>query len=127
MIQQYRRKWGFTLLEVLVALVILSIAFTAIFKAISSNAKSLLYLQNKTAASWIALNIIAEIQLKLIALSENSQQSHQDAMFNRLWYWNAIVQATPNPSISRIDVSVKQTTHSSEIIHLVGYLRNEIP
>ena len=111
---------GFTLIEVLVALVILSIAFTAFFGAISSNAKSLIYLQNKTAAQWVALNAIAEIQLGLV----NSLSSHQDKMFNTIWYWSAAIQATPNPAISRIEVRVRPTENSAAIVQLSGYLRN---
>jgi len=113
-------------MEVLVALVILSIAFTTIFRSISSNAKNILYLQNKTAANWVAMNVIAEAQLKIINLTESkSQTSHKEIMFDKNWYWNAVVQATPNPYMSRIDVGVRQTENSEAIIHLTGYLRNE--
>jgi general secretion pathway protein I len=116
---------GFTLMEVLVALVILSIAFTAIFKSISSNAKNILYLENKTAANWVALNVIAGVQLKLINLAAGSQASHKEIMFNKFWYWNAMVKTTPDRNVLSIEVSVKATENSEPITHLTAFLRNE--
>ena len=117
---------GFTLMEVLVALTIISIAFTTIFMSISSNARNLFYLQNKTAANWVALNIITEVQLGLLTITEkNSHASNIEYMFDQPWYWDASVQATTNPYISRIDVNVKKSSTTSNIIHLVGYLRND--
>ena len=112
-------------MEVLVALVILSIAFTALFRSMSSNANSLIYLQNKTAATWVGLNIIAEAQLGLTNIKGTQSSSHQVMMFNKNFYWEAVTQATPNPSIIRIIVSVKPSEYSRPIIHLTGYLRND--
>jgi general secretion pathway protein I len=118
---------GFTLLEVLVALTILSVAFTAIFMSISTNSRNLLYLENKTAANWVALNAIAEIQLGLIDLSEKKVQlMNNEYLLDKNWTWDAHIQATQFANVSRIDVNVAQIVDSKVIIHVVGYLRNEI-
>jgi general secretion pathway protein I len=122
-----RQLSGFSLMEVLVALVIISIAFTAIFMAISVNARSLLYLKNKTAANWIALNIITEAQIGILNISNDSNQdSNKEYMFNQDWYWNAKVESTSDLFTSRINVEVRQSESAPAILSVSGYLRNSI-
>lgn len=122
---QFQKNNGFTLMEVLIALVITSLAFTTVFMSMSYNAKNLLYLQDKTAANWVALNVIAAAQLRLINISKSaSVTSGSERMFNTIWYWDAIVSPTENLSISRIDVAVRKMEDSPNIIQLTGYLRD---
>lgn len=113
----HNNKSGFTLLEVLIALVILALAFSAVFVGISTYARNLLYLQNKTAASWVALNVIAEAQLQV----DIQTQPKQQLMFNQMWFWTAVIKPTPNPSVQQIDVEVRKTPESGPLIHLIGY------
>ena len=53
------RARGFTLIEVLVALVIVAIGMAAVLGALSSSANTLSFLRDKTFAQWVALNQIA--------------------------------------------------------------------
>ena len=57
---------GFTLIEVLIALAILAIALTAVIEATSKNIQNTLYLQNKTIASWVGLEIINEAKINFL-------------------------------------------------------------
>ena len=123
MFKEYE-KIGFTLMEVLVALVILSIAFITIFMGISRNANNLLHLQGKTAANWVAQNVIAEAELHEISI-QNGKVSEDEQMFDKIWHWTAVITPTGNPYVSRIEVSVKPKNSDSNIIHLISYLRNE--
>jgi general secretion pathway protein I len=111
---------GFTLIEVLIALVILSIAVTAIIKATSQNIKDTLYIQKKTIALWVGNQIINEIIVGLRkpplapdVLKDNS------IMLNEDWSWEASLKHTPNPRIQEINVDVYQDTL---LIHLMSYL-----
>lgn len=115
---------GFTLMEVLVALIVLSIAFSAIFKSISFNVNSLLYLENKSAANWVGLNVLTLTQLKLIDLQQSSSP-RKDWMLNKYWYWNAKMKNTPNPGILRIEVSVSEFAHTPPLASVTGFLINE--
>ena len=54
---------GFTLVEVLVALMIVAMGLTALMVAVSSTARTSGYLRDKTLAQWIALNRISEVRL----------------------------------------------------------------
>lgn len=64
------KRAGFTLIEVLIALAILSISLTAIIKATSQNIKDTAYLQEKTLALWVGLNELNEARAGYIRLPE---------------------------------------------------------
>jgi len=115
---------GFSLLEVLIALVILSIAFISVFTAISSNSQTLLRLQNKTAANWVALNVIAEAQLGLIELTQSTEPIiNVETMFGRDWYCISTLIEEENTGSYKINLEVKQEKTSPTLLHMIGYLR----
>lgn len=111
---------GFTLIEVLVAMVILSIALTAIIKSTMQNIKDTLYLQNKTIALWVGNQVINEVQAGLhkLPMAPDSLK-HKSIMLNETWSWEASLKPTPNPRIQEITVTVYQ---KAPLIHLVSYL-----
>jgi len=51
-----RHDSGFTLVEVLVALMIVAMALAALMVAVSGTARTSGYLRDKTLAQWMALN-----------------------------------------------------------------------
>lgn len=115
-----KNKAGFTLIEVLVALAILSIALTAIIKSTAQNIKDTLYLQKKTIALWVGNQIINEIQAGLRKLPTAPDSiKDKSIMLNENWSWEASLKPTPNPRIQEINVAVYQ---QARLIHLVSYL-----
>jgi general secretion pathway protein I len=58
-----RSDRGFTLVEVLVALVVVALGLAALMVAVQGAARTSGYLRDKTLAQWIALNRIAEVRL----------------------------------------------------------------
>jgi prepilin-type N-terminal cleavage/methylation domain-containing protein len=60
---QHRSSGGFTLVEVLVALVVVALGLAALMVAVQGAARTSGYLRDKTLAQWIALNRIAEVRL----------------------------------------------------------------
>ncbi len=60
-----RRARGFTLVEVLVALVVVAMGLTALMLAVSGTASASGYLRDKAIAQWIALNRLTEVRLNL--------------------------------------------------------------
>ena len=56
-----RSQSGFTLIEVLVALAIVTIGMGALLAALGSSADSASYQRDKTFAEWVALNRIEEV------------------------------------------------------------------
>ena len=62
-----RRTLGFTLLEVLVALVVLTITLGAVVKAASEHTRNTVYLQERTLAHWVAQNLMARYEARLLS------------------------------------------------------------
>jgi general secretion pathway protein I len=69
---RHRPDAGFTLVEVLVALVVVAIGLAALMVAVSGTARTSGYLRDKTLAQWIALNRIAEVRLTVNKLAQST-------------------------------------------------------
>jgi general secretion pathway protein I len=103
------RPGGFTLIEVLVALVIVAVGMSALMSALSSSARTVAYMQDKTFAEWVALNQIATVRIALqkgqIPATGNSTGDIELA--SRTWHWRQEVVDSQVPGIRRIDVKVR--------------------
>jgi len=120
-------KRGFTLLEVLVAMVILSISLLAAIKVASEVTASAIYLQDKTIAQWVAMNKVTEMRLAK-KLPKPGKSNGEDEMAGRDWRWDIEVKTTPYPQLREIHVGVKPASDdpdsapSALVISLVGEL-----
>ncbi len=99
------RRQGFTLVEVLVALVIIGTAFAASLRAISSLTKNSWDLRAAIMAAWSAENRLSQIRLaqEWPPLGTRSFDCPQAEL--RLRCQETIV-STPNPSFRRVQVTV---------------------
>lgn len=81
---------GFTLIEVMVALAIIAIALASLIKASGSHTSSAGYLKTKTLAHYVAMNEIADIQIKNSwpAVGEIKKSTE---MAGREWYWTRTI------------------------------------
>jgi general secretion pathway protein I len=118
-----RTNAGFTLIEILIALTILSIALTAMIKATSQNIKDNMYLQNKMIATWVGIQVVNEVRVGVIRLpAAPSALEKNSLMLGRKWPWEASLNSTPNPHIQKIDVNVFLPPSKTPLIHLESYL-----
>ncbi len=101
-----RPERGFTLIEVLVALAIVTIGMAALLGALSSSADSVGYLRDKTLAEWVALNRVAEVRLSLQRPTKGKTSGDVE-MAGRHWTWQQEVLETEIKGILRVDVSAK--------------------
>ena len=108
---------GLTLIEVLIALVIIAIALTAIVKATSEDVENATYLQNKTMATWVADNAVAAIQLNIVNPPFIGQVTE---MLGRQWYWDAEVNVV-TPYVAKITVNVREKPQGKLIVSLQGF------
>lgn len=121
-----RNMSGLTLIEVLIALAIIAISLTAVIKAASQNIRATSYLQNKTIALWVAQNVMNEVQLGLLKVSdERDAEAGKTEMLGQKWYFRATEQATGNVSIKKIEVKVyshdPEDDDAPALIDIEGY------
>jgi general secretion pathway protein I len=101
-------KAGFTLIEVLLALTIITIALTALLKVTAQNIENTNRIKDKTISHWIAMQAVAMIQLDLIQLNSNHESTQVSTMLGRSWYWKAKIKKTAIKSIQKITIVVSQ-------------------
>lgn len=126
------RKRGFTLVEVLVALVVIAISLGALVESSSTNIKSVTSLRDKTLAQWVASNIVNGYQV-LGPWPDAGADQGIVKMANASWRWQARIDNTLVPEIRRIEVSVVRETGSLHVakppyegVSLVGFLRRDL-
>lgn len=104
----YRTR-GFTLIEVLVALLVFGLVATAAAEVGSQYISGFERIRDKTLAGWIADNRINAIRLQeeLPGISENSTDTEYGPF---RWKVTTTVKATGEPGMRRIEVSVAKYT-----------------
>ena len=117
---------GLTLIEVLIALAVVAIAFTAIIKATSQNIRSTAYLQDKTIATWVGLQIVNEARVGLLKLPEAPGKLEQETtMLGQGWSWQAYQLPTPNKRIREVQVDVSRSKGAAAITSVTGYVETQ--
>ncbi len=96
---------GFTLIEVVIALAVISISMAAVINGVGKNISNASYLREKTLAQWVASNKITEIQLSDAAL-DDSDTNGESELAGRSWEWNITVSDTDVEVIKRVVVEV---------------------
>lgn len=104
---------GFTLIEVMAALVIVSLGMLAVIQAVSSTASNTAYLREKTVAHWVAMNRLTDVRLSAQP-PPVGRTSGEATMGNLRWRWAVTVSATDVPSMSRVDVDVSPADGDEE-------------
>ncbi|MBF0107568.1 MAG: type II secretion system minor pseudopilin GspI [Magnetococcales bacterium] len=119
----FRGRRGFSLIEVLVALVVLSLVLGGVVKATGAQARNAADLEDRTMAHWVAMNCIVERRL-LNFFPNPGTQFGEEQLGWRQWYWRATISDTPEPDIRRIEVAVFQDSARSQtpVAVLNGYL-----
>ncbi|TVQ38802.1 MAG: type II secretion system protein GspI [Wenzhouxiangella sp.] len=95
---------GFTLLEVLVALVIVAVAVAALARAGAQAVNGQFEAEQRTMALWVADNLLAELRLDPPGQTGRSQGS--TSMAGRDWYFDVLIQPAPGDDMLRVDVAV---------------------
>ena len=95
------RSSGFTLLEVLISLAILTISLTAMISVSSQRADTLIELRERNDALTVAHNVLQEHYQRSVqqGITDGKQQD---------WYWKLEVLPTNNDHIWRMNVSVSK-------------------
>ena len=118
------RSGGFTLVEVLVALVIVALGLTALMVAVNGTARTSGFLRDKTLAQWIALNRLTEVRLNMVKFGQNTDTGELD-FGNRKWHYDTRYFDTSIASMKRVVVRVylgDAKTKGNALAQAVGFL-----
>ena len=119
---------GFTLVEVLVALMVVALGLTALMLAVSGTATASGILRDKAIAEWIGLNRIIEVRLNLQKLGTNTDKGELD-FANRHWRYDTQYFDTEIPTMRRVVVRVwpgSAAEKASPVGEFVGFLSTSL-
>jgi type II secretion system protein I len=110
-----RSASGFTLIEVLAALVIVALGMLGVIEAVSQQARNGAYLREKTIAHWIAMNVVTEQRLQP-APPPVADSSDEVEFAGQRWRWSMRVTQTEVQSLRRMDVSVRPADARDDVV-----------
>ncbi len=119
---------GFTLIEVLVALMVFALIATAASNVGSQYVSSFERVRSLSLASWIAGNRMNEVRLQeeFPSVNENSEELEYA---NRRWRVVTIVTDTDEPTMRRVEVRVEayrdESGEPAPLQTVSGFIRNE--
>jgi general secretion pathway protein I len=122
--RRYARHDGFTLVEVLVALAIISIALLAALRVAGQGASSVGELRARLLAGWVAQNVLEEQRARgewpLPGMRRGTQRQG-GVEFS----WREEVISTPNVTFRRVDIRVFAAPEEAHALaRLTGFLVN---
>ena len=106
------RAQGFTLLEILVALVVVSLGMGAIIQTVGGYAAQQAALRDQVFAQWVARNQLAELQIAGRWPSIGQKKGEIDFPQSgrggkrRGWEWVMQVTQSPEQDMRRVDIEV---------------------
>jgi general secretion pathway protein I len=121
-----RHSRGFTLIEVMVALTIVAFSLTAVAASMSQMIDAANAMRDRTYASWIAQNKLAEMRLAGV-LPDVSTTSGEVEYANTIWEWRAVVSETGIENFRRIDVSISLAGDDYVIRMVTGFISEPMP
>jgi general secretion pathway protein I len=124
---RYAKRAGFTLVEVLVALAVVSIALLAALRAAGQGTAAAGDLRARLLAGWVAENRLAEHRARGDWLPLGIRRGSASEGGTE-FAWREEVIATPNPAFRRLDIFVAAApTEQRTLAHLAGFVVNPPP
>ena len=125
-----RRGAGFSLIEVLVAVAVVSLALPALLLNSIEQMDGTVYLRDKIIASWVASNALTEIQIAHRTSGELPQLGldGEEAMAGIDWRWEAKTrQDNQLPELYLVEVRVWRSGARSSMASYQSYLYDAGP
>ncbi len=114
---------GFTLIEVMVALVVVAMALPALLLQMGTMSSTSAHSRDVMVAHWVAENKLQEIYLtqKLQRIVPRGRQADDIDMAGQTWDWTVQTEATAIPDMMRLRVSVKRQGEDAWLAELSGF------
>ena len=118
---------GFTLIEVMLAMAIFSIAGIALLSAADNNFKNLSHLENKVLANWVASNQLVAMTLDPTWPPKNNKKGTVE-MAGQEWFWLQKVLKTENKNMRAITIEIRNKEDEKlAITSMVTYISKSQP
>jgi len=115
---------GFTLVEVLVALVIVALGSAAVLSALTTGADSTARLRERSFAEWVASNRLVEARTSREAPKPGSREGEVE-FAGSMWQWREDIDRTPITGMLQIKVSARPKATDGErdgwLVTLIGF------
>jgi len=115
------RTAGFTLIEVMVALAIAGLSLAAVAASVSQMIDAGSAMQERTYASWIAQNKIAEMRLANV-IPEVDETTGEVEFADLEWGWRATVSETGVENLYRVDVAITYAGFDDVLRTVSGFI-----
>ena len=116
-----RDESGFTLIEVLVALLILSIALTAMAVTMGRMYANASLMRERTYASWIAQNLV--VQLRSEGTTPDPGTDSGEVEFaGTEWTWETEISETGIDNLLRVDVAISHPGDEGIVKQVTGFI-----
>jgi general secretion pathway protein I len=119
--RSFKRKYAFTLIEVMVALLVITLGMGAVIVTTGESGWKSSHLRESTIASWVAYNEIALFRAKR-SWSDASSRSGDAEMANAEWDWQMKISKTDDPSLRRVDVEVSLKGETAVKARVTGFI-----
>lgn len=115
-------RWrGFTLIEVLVALLILALALVAAAETMGRMLTNATLMRERSYASWIAQNRIVQMRAEGV-IPEPGTDDGEVEFAHSVWTWTTVVAETGIENLMRVDVSVSRPGEAGTIRTVTGFV-----
>lgn len=111
------RARGFTLIEVVVALLVVALGLAAAVQLTTLAASNLVTLQQKTLADWVAMNRLAELRTAGSLPAAGSRQGDED-MGGARFYWRQDVTGGPLPQVRAVTIMVSARAGGPALVRI---------
>jgi general secretion pathway protein I len=116
-----KHSGGFTLIEVMVAMVIAVLALVGVLAAVSQMVDAGIAMRERTYASWIGQNKITELRLANV-VPDVSESSGEVEYAGIDWAWTATISETGVENLFRVDVDVSIAGNGDRIRSVTGFI-----
>ena len=113
---------GFTLVEIMVSLAVLSVMLGALVQGAGVATSNAGKLRDRAIAEWVAANQMAELQLSS-SFPDLGSKTGSEEMLGSKWFWKSIVQKVEDDDLRRVDIEVRRNEEAKNpLITLAGFI-----